>query len=117
VHPVLRLLEVVADDGQSVGAEEVPLHQLRRGLDVGAEADAEHGEAAAAGEEVAALEVSWGLDGSHDLIAFVVVAKKRVEEGSSEFFFHFRALLSLFSLNLSPPPRKKNISSPADPAC
>ena len=111
MHPVLRLLEVVADDGQGVGAEEVPLHQLRRGLDVGAEADAEHGEAAAAGEEVAALEVSWGLDGSHDLIAFVVVAKKRVEEGASEFFFHSLSFLS------QPLQKKTNISSPADPAC
>ena len=67
VHPVLRLLEVVAHDGERVGAEEVAGHELLRGLDVGAEADAEHGEAAAAGEEVPPFEVSGGLDGSHDL--------------------------------------------------
>lgn len=67
MHAILALLEVVADDRERVGAEQVLAHELLRGLDVGAEADSQHREAAAAGEEVAALEVSWGLDGSHDL--------------------------------------------------
>ena len=67
MHPVLRLLEVVADNGEGVGAPQVAGHQLSSGLDVRPESHAEHGEAAAAGEEVAALEVPGGLDGADDL--------------------------------------------------
>ena len=61
----LVLLKVIAHDGQAAGAKEVVVHELPRGLEVAAQADADERQVATGREEIAALQESRHLDLSH----------------------------------------------------
>jgi hypothetical protein len=58
----LRLLEVVPDDGQPVGAQEVAVHQLPRGVHVTPQPDPQQCQPLARREEVAPLEEAGHVD-------------------------------------------------------